>query len=254
MVEKVGQGEIDWTNGYIHVVGYGAPPKGVSGPQAKLMARNAAKAEAYRNAAAVVSRVRVNSQFLVGDYLRESEAFRLAVEGFVRGARIIRVNQQRDGRIELTLELPLGGQAGLVALLNRPEVTGFSAPGPPAPSGTPEDPPTYTGVIIDARRIKVKPALYPRVLDHEGNLLYASTMVNMARPGFTLLVAYACSLETARKLPRLGNNPLVLLPERGEAAPGGEQTDLVLGVEATKAFCALPAEVIHNGAVVFLID
>lgn len=254
MVEKVGQGEIDWTNGLIHVVGYGVPPKGVTGSRAKLMARGAAKTDAYRNAAEVINQVRVNSQFLVADYVRQSELVRLAVEGFVRGARIIRVNQQRDGRIELTIELPLGGQAGLVILLNRPEVTGLSAPELPAPSGAAEETSRYTGVIIDARNLKVKPALYPRVLDQEGNLLYASTMVNMARPGFTTLVAYARSLEAARKLPRLGKNPVVLTPEQDEAAPGEQQTDLVLGEEAAKAFRALPAEVIQNGAVVFLID
>lgn len=256
IVEKVGQGTIDWTNGLIHVVGYGVPPREVSGPRAKLMARNTAKTDAYRNAAEVINRVRVNSDSLVEDYVMKSERIRLVVESFLRGARIIKVDQQRDGIIELMIELPLGGQAGLITLLNRPEVTGFSGLEPPAPSGFPEsgEASRYTGVIIDARNLKVKPALYPRVFDGEGYLLYASTMVNLARPGFTTIVAYTRSLEAARKLPRLGSNPLVLTTEKAGPTTGGEQTDLVLGVEAAKAFRGLPPEVIQNGAVVFLID
>ncbi|HHT49543.1 MAG TPA: hypothetical protein GXZ98_09660 [Firmicutes bacterium] len=256
LVEEIGQGKIDWANGFIQVVGYGVPPKGSSGPQAKLMARSAAKADAYRNAAEVINGVRVNSQTYVANYVTKSDEIRIVVEGFIRGARIIRVNQQRDGIIELTIELPLGGQAGLSNLLNRPEVTEYYDWDQPLHEGflDVEGTSRYTGVIIDARNLKVKPALYPQVFDHEGYLLYASTMVNMARPGLTTIVAYARSLDAARKLPRLGSNPLFLLAESAIPTGGGEQTDLVLGVEAAKAFRRLPAEVIKNGAVVFLID
>lgn len=256
MVEEVGSGQIDWANGLIHVVGYGAPPKGVSGPQAKLMARGAAKADAYRNAAEVLNGVRVNSETYVKNYVTQSDEIRVVVEGFVRGARIIRVNQDWDGMIELTIELPLGGQAGLTTLLNRPEVMGNFPQRPPAVYGYPETGVTspYTGLIIDARNLNIKPALYPQIFDHEGYLLYASTMVDMARPGFTTIVAYARSLDLARNIPRLGANPLVLTANSAVSTGGGDQTDLVLGVEAAKDFRKLTPEVIKNGAVVFVID
>lgn len=259
LVEDLGNGKIDWANGLIHVVGYGAPPQGVSGPQAKLMARGAAKADAYRNAAEVLNGVRVTSQTYVENYVTRSDEIKIIVEGFVRGARIIRVDQHWDGIIELTIELPLGGQTGLTTLLNRPEVTGGSAAGQRVPFGYPESEVTtertvYTGVLIDARTLKIKPALYPQVFDHEGYLLYASTLVDMARPGFTTIVAYARSLDLARKLPRLGANPLVLAADGAVPTRDGDQTDLILGVEAVKAFRALSPEVLQSGAVVFVID
>lgn len=256
MIEEVGSGQVDWANGLIQVVGYGVPPKGVSGPRARLMARGAAKADAYRNAAEVLNGVRVNSETYVKNYVMQSDEIRIVVEGFVRGARIIRVDQHRDGMIELTIELPLGGQAGLTTLLNRAEVTGSFTPTPPPVYAYPETGITtaYTGVIIDARNLNLKPALYPQVFDHEGYLVYGPTMVNMARPGFTTIVAYARSLEAARTLPRLGANPLVVTADSAVSTGGGEQTDLVLGAEATKAFRRLSREVIQKGAVVFLID
>ena len=256
MVEEVEFGQIDWGNGLIHVVGYGAPPKGFSGPQARLMARGAAKADAYRNAAEVLNGVRVNSETYVRNYVLQSDEIKVVVEGFVRGARIIKVNQLSDGLIELTIELPLGGQAGLTSLLNRPEITERISPTPPVFYDYPETKITtpYTGVIIYARNLDVKPALSPQVFDHEGNLLYASTMVNMARLGFTTIVAYARSVDLARNIPRIGTNPLVLTADSPVPAGGREQTDLVLGVEAAKAFRRLNPEVIKNGAVVFVID
>ncbi|MBA2132751.1 LPP20 family lipoprotein [Capillibacterium thermochitinicola] len=255
MIEEVGLGRIDWGNGLIYVVGYGAPPKGVSGPQARLMARGAAKADAYRNAAEVLNGVRVNSETYVRNYVMQSDEIRVVVEGFVQGARIINVNQLLDGTIELTIELPLGGQAGLTSLLNRPEIAERISPSSPAfyeyPATGVSAP--YTGVIIDARNLGIKPALYPQVFDYEGNLLYAATMVNMARPGFTTIVAYARSVDLARNLPRLGTNPLVLTADSAVPAEG-ERTDLVLGVEATRQFRRLNPEVIKNGAVAFVID
>jgi hypothetical protein len=259
LVEDLGKGTIDWANGLIHVVGYGAPPQGVFGPQAKLMARSAAKADAYRNTAEVLNGVRVSSQTYVENYVTRSDEIKLIVEGFVRGARIIRVDQHCDGIIELTIELPLGGQTGLTTLLNRPEVTGGSVTGQAIPFGErwPEvatERTVYTGVLIDARKLNVKPALYPQIFDYEGYLLYASTLVDMARPGFTTIVAYARSLDLARKLPRLGDNPLVLTADGAVPTGDGDQTDIILGIDAAKAFRELPPAVIQSGAVVFVID
>ena len=238
MVEEVGPGQIDWGKGLIHVVGYGAPPKGASGPKARLMARGAAKEDAYRNAAEVLNGLRVNNGTYLRNYVVQSDEIRLVVEGFIQGARIIKSNQYGGGMIELTIELPLGGEAGLTTLLNRPEITGriSSSPAMVADYAATEVTTAYTGVIIDARNLGVKPALYPQVFDHEGNLLYTFTMVDIARPGLTTIVAYIRSVDLVRSLPRLGTKPLFLTAERPAPADCMEQTDLVLGAEAAQDF------------------
>ena len=254
MCEQVGNGEIDWETGLIHVVGYGVPPQGAYGAQAKLMARGAAKADAYRNAVEVLKGVRVDSQSYVRNYVMQSDEIRTSVDGFVQGARIIGVNQQADGMVEVILELPLGGQAGLSTLLHRPVVSirpdYLEAQIPSLPSESSQ----YTGVIIDARNLQLKPALYPQIFDTNGYLLYNSTMVEMDRPGFTTVVAYARSLELAGRIPRVGKNPLLLSAVSSVQVAGGEKTDLTLNSEAAKAFRELGQEIIKKAAVVFVID
>lgn len=254
MIERIGSGGVDWETGYVHVVGYGVPPQGVYGAQAKLMARGAAKADAYRNAVEVLKGVRVDSQSYIWNFVTQSDEIRTRVEGFVQNARIIGVSQQADGTVAVTLELPLGGQAGLTTLLRHPDVS--TEYEPPQPWGVPPSlvDKAYTGVIIDARNLGLKPALYPQIFDPHGYLLYGSTTVEMGRPGFTTLVAYARSLELARDIPRVGENPLLLTAESTVEVGNGEKTDLTLNTEAAKSFRELDTAVIKNAAVVFVID
>ena len=254
MIEQIGSGGVDWRNGYVHVIGYGVPPQGVYGAQAKLMARGAAKADAYRNAVEVLKGVRVDSQSYVRNYVMQNDEVRIKVEGFVQNARIIGVSQLADGTVTVTLELPLGGQAGLTTLLRQPEHPTQYRPAQPwgvAPSPAEK---TYTGVIIDARQLEVKPALYPQVFDPHGYLLYGSTMVEMGRAGFTTLAAYARSLESARNIPRVGENPLLLKADRAVEVSHGEKTDLILSTEEAESFRKLDPEVIKGAAVVIVID
>ena len=77
MIEQIGSGGVDWRNGYVHVIGYGVPPQGVYGAQAKLMARGAAKADAYRNAVEVLKGVRVDSQSYVRNYVMQNDEVRI---------------------------------------------------------------------------------------------------------------------------------------------------------------------------------
>ncbi len=251
-IETIGDGEIDWETGLIRVVGYGVPPRGVYGAQAKLMARGAAKADAYRNAVEVLKGVRVNSQSYVQNYVMASDEIRTSVDGFVQGARIVGVNQQVDGMVEVILELSLGGQAGLSALLNRsisptnPEVPEWIMP-------SISEQTSYTGVIIDGRNLGLKPALYPQIFDINGYLLYSQSMVDMERPGFTTMVAYSRSMEMAKKIPRVGKNPLIISAVSSVQADA-DATDLVLDSEASKAFQGVGREILKNAAVVFVID
>lgn len=256
MVETIGNGEIDWETGIIRVVGYGVPPRGVYGAQAKLMARGAAKADAYRNAVEVLKGVRVNSQSYVQNYVIQSDEIRTSVDGFVQGAHIVGVNQQADGMVEVILELPLGGQAGLTAILSRStkptDYENHEIPEWVAPSILEQT--SYTGVIIDGRNLGLKPALYPQIFDVNGYLLYSQLMVDMERPGFTTMVAYSRSMEMAKKIPRVGKNPLIIPAVSAVQATDAGATDLVLDSEASKAFQGVGREIIKNAAVVFIID
>jgi hypothetical protein len=60
-------------------------------------------------------------------------------------------------------------------------------------------------------------------------------MVDISAPGFTTIVAYSKTMEHAKKLARIGNNPLVV-KATGVVKGNGEVADVIIGSEDSKTF------------------
>ena len=65
-------------------------------------------------------------------------------------------------------------------------------------------------MIIDAKGLDAKPALYPRILTAGGQTVYDVAIPNANAAVEEGLVEYRKSLEDAKKLARVGANPLVI--------------------------------------------
>jgi len=123
LVEKIGKGEVNWTEGVIKMRGEGAPPmKTESIAQARLMAVRAAKTDAMRNFLEVVNGVRVDSETIVKDMEVVSDVIRTKVEGIVGGFLTDKPHYLSDGSVWVEIIFPLNGQGGLGAIV-LPEVT-----------------------------------------------------------------------------------------------------------------------------------
>ncbi len=109
-VEKVNQGSINWTGGYIEAVGIGAPAdKSVSKINARPMALRAATVDAYRNLLEITKGVRVNSVTTIKDFTVESDIINTQVNGLVKGAVEVDHQYMSDGTVEVRLRMPLYG-------------------------------------------------------------------------------------------------------------------------------------------------
>ena len=83
----------------------------------------------------------------------------------------------------------------------------------------------YTGLIIDARRLGLRPALVPKVLNEKGELVYSSQSVgqqDIVRMG---LVGYAKDVNAAARNQRVTADPMVV---NGLNATGEKKTDVVI--------------------------
>jgi hypothetical protein len=93
---------------------------------------------------------------------------------------------------------------------------------------------TFTGLIVDALELNIKPALYPRILTEDGEVVYD---LQSADPNATVeegLVDYRKSLAEAKKAPRVGDNPLVV---KATQASGKYKTDIVISkADATSLY------------------
>ncbi len=83
----------------------------------------------------------------------------------------------------------------------------------------------YSGLIIDAREIDVKPALMPKVLDERGSVIYSSANMQKEDAVKTGVVGYAKEVDAAKKHPRVTETPIVIAALKGS---GENRSDVVI--------------------------
>lgn len=84
---------------------------------------------------------------------------------------------------------------------------------------------SYSGLIIDAREIDVKPALMPKVLDEKGSVIYSSANMQKEDAVKTGVVGYAKEVDAAKKHPRVTETPIVIAALKGS---GENRSDVVI--------------------------
>ena len=116
-VEKVGQGSVNWSAGYIEAVGIGAPAdKSIGKANARPMALRAAKVDAYRNLLEITKGVQVDSATSVKDFTVESDVINTQVSGLVKGAVVVDQQYMSDGTVEVRLRMPLYGNLAQIIM------------------------------------------------------------------------------------------------------------------------------------------
>ena len=225
----------DWNTNSITVTGMGVAPTGMRGVQARMLARRAAVADAYRQLAETVKGVQVDSETSVEMYMVKSDIVRTKVSAMIQGAQVV-AEQAFDGGYEVTMVVPMFGVQGSVAaavLTPPPVVEAFPEPAPevipsmPADSNTTGSSATvavvgngpsaaiggYTGLIIDCRGLGLQPVMSPVVKNDRGVKLYGHENLNydlVIRDG---MADYA---NNESMLARAGAKPLIVKAIRVE--------------------------------------
>jgi hypothetical protein len=234
-VEKVGQGSVNWSAGYIEAVGIGAPAdRSVGKINARPMALRAAKVDAYRNLLEVTKGVQVDSRTTVKDFTVESDVINTQVEGLIKGAQVVDQQYMSDGTVEVRLRMPLYGNLSQIviplAIEKRKAIPppAPAAPAPPAPAVTAPAPPVsvaYTGLVVDARGIQARPAMSPRVYDEDGKEVYGSANVEREYAVQQGMSGYARDLTAAQSNQRVTANPVTV---KALKTGGAGKSDLII--------------------------
>ena len=103
---------VDTSTGLLKLtgVGYGnmGTFEGYTPGQKRLMAMRASKLDAYRALAEQVHGVRVTGNSTVAAMVSQNDSFRVYVDAFVRGAKVVSVTPMAENNYETILELELG--------------------------------------------------------------------------------------------------------------------------------------------------
>lgn len=206
---------VNWEGQVIKATGAGAPDMKAANPaQARLGAEKAAQMDAFRNLLSQVKGIQVSAGKTVGDVMKQQDEVRGRVEGLIRGYKITAKRYFSDSGVELDVEVPLAA----IAMTINDAVKDAAAAAPLNVKGQAAN----TGLVIDARGLKVTPALSPRVLGDDGKEIYSAEILTEDAKKTTGVASYFASLDDARKSQLVGEKPLVVKASRVEGS------DLVL--------------------------
>ncbi|MAP70542.1 MAG: hypothetical protein CMF81_01535 [Candidatus Marinimicrobia bacterium] len=227
VVTQLDNGSVDYSAQAINAVGIGfVPTNAVNAGQARRMALRIAKQDALRQLIEIVNGVTLTSETTMSGAMVD-DVINTKVRGFIRGAR--QVGQPKylsDTSVEVEFRVPMNGISDIIlppitvatAPINNTGAAGTAA-APTATSGG------VSGLIIDARGLKARPAMAPRILDQNGNAIYGPGKYDRKYAVSNGVAGYSKTLEAAQKDPRVTGNPLVI---KGVAISGTNRTDIVV--------------------------
>ncbi|NDV19786.1 hypothetical protein GO013_10175 [Pseudodesulfovibrio sp. JC047] len=111
----------------------------------------------------------------------------------------------------------------------------------------------YSGLVIDARGMRLTPALAPNVYGQDGLGVYGAFLVSRANAVNKGVVAYANTSDLTVLRERVGNNPLRV---KAVSAYGSWRTDVVIESSMASLVRAVlkAGNIVENCAVVILVD
>jgi len=226
--EILSHGQVDWLNGTIKATGVAHPQSKDSDnsvdPRKML---SVAKVSAQQNLLEMIMQLRVSSTDRVDTRVGSDQLFMAKIQESIKNAPVIKQAYLSDGTLWLTIEFGLWG--AFAQLILPPEVKQIE-------TITPIDPSTkkdkiksgksgWTGLIVDARGVGLKPAIVPYIIDNLGGKVYGPEFINRDFAVQWGMCGYTFDMDAALKNDRVGQNPLTMKAIR---ATGPEPTEIVI--------------------------
>ena len=225
VVAQMDKGSVNYSEQTISAIGIGfVPTNAVNAGQARRMALRIAKQDALRQLIEIVNGVTLTSETTMSGAMVD-DVINTKVRGFIRGAR--QVGQPKylsDTSVEMEFSVPMSGISDIIlppVTAQQPVQQNNQTQATQSSSSTGG----ITGVIIDARGLRARPAMAPRILDQNGNAIYGPGTYDRQYAVSNGVAGYSKTLESAQQDARVVGNPLVI---KGVATSGTNRTDITI--------------------------
>ena len=232
------EGGVNWTTQVITAAAIGvAPPYAVSPEHGRALAVQAGAVLARQELLAIARGMAIDSRTTVQAAMVANSVTEARVSGVIRGAQVVQTRDLGGGAVEVTVAVPATGEFADLLLPRLPQavppaavVTPGPAPAPAVPTPAPAPRPTavasvFTGLVIDARGLSVKPAMAPKVLSEGGQEVYGFSVVDRNWVIQQGMAGYAKDLPAAQAHSRVTDKPLTV---KAVASSGTNKTDVVI--------------------------
>ncbi len=214
LVETTEDGAINWTANRIHAKGCAQPDQSI------FCQKASAEVLARTNLLKILDRVHINSERIVREGRLKGLISTEKIEGYLHHSRVSLPKKNSLGLLEVTAYVYLD-RAGRSVLLppeylqdnsagvEKSDLSGASNAVIPEPS-------SYTGLIIDARDLDIRPALLPKILTKLGDQeIYRPLSANRESILGEGFCGYAGSITAAKKTTdRVGVTPMIIRAEK----------------------------------------
>ena len=233
--DQLENGSVNYADRTITAIGIGfIPENAINAGQARRSALRISKQDALRNLIEIVNGVVVTSETTVSGAMFDDE-IKTKVKGVIRGAeRVGDPKYLSDTSVEVTYQVKM---SGISEVLIPPAIISAVLEN----TGTEKksvinktiDPSSgdITGIIIDAKGLKVRPALAPKVIDKDGGIVYGPGDYSREYAVTQGVVGYSKTIESATKDSRVEGNPLVI---KATGVSGQNSTDVIIGNDDIK--------------------
>ncbi|MFP4213594.1 MAG: hypothetical protein ACLFRL_05730 [Desulfohalobiaceae bacterium] len=224
-------GRINLYSGLVSARGQGFLPQGeLDQDQARRVALRQALVEARQNLWSTLQGVRIQQDLTLAELMQENSRIRDRVQGLVHNARILDRISVRDEFLLVSIGLDLWGEFARLAI---PEEVWFSGEGVQQDFRNGGSLPllqrqllqararAYTGLVLQARGLDLKPALVCTVQDQEGNQVFGPSQVDPRKALDLGMMRFV--QRTGQELQagsRVGPNPLRIRARQTGSEPG----------------------------------
>ena len=255
--DQLKNGSVNYADRTITAIGIGfIPENAINAGQARRSALRISKQDALRNLVEIVNGVVVTSETTVSGAMFDDE-IKTKVKGVIRGAeRVGDPKYLSDTSVEVTYQVKM---SGISEVLIPPAIISAVLEN----TGTEKksvinktiDPSSgdITGIIIDAKGLKVRPALAPKVIDKDGGIIYGPGDYSREYAVTQGVVGYSKTIESAKIDSRVKGNPLVI---KATGVSGQNSTDVIIGNEDIKRVGSANTsyDVLNDCRVIILLD
>ena len=223
VIEKLKSGSVNWTLGTVSSKGLYVPEENNSKKTTSCeIALAKANTKARHNLLEAVKAILVENDITIGEFAGKDNVIMAKLMDMINQAPVIQQKYITDGTAEVTVEMTMfGGLSQLVLPIDvmyvesiqpvetkhnntsaLPDNESESLPGP--------NKEIYSGLIVDARGLRLKQVMTPKILDENREEVYGPAFVSREIAVQKGLCHYETDIAVARNNEKAANNPLMV--------------------------------------------
>jgi hypothetical protein len=222
VIELKENGSINWSRGVVQAKGIGTPPTKLSGDSnARTEALTDAKLNASHVILKIIKELRITGTTFVGDCAIQEPAIMSKIENMVNNAKVVKKEYLTDGTVKIEMELNLRG--GFAQLILPKEIKPLDSI--KLVTMNKSSTPVFTGLVVDAKGLGVKPVMVPKIIDENNQEVYGSAFVSREYAVQQGMSGYSRDLKESLKDKRVSDYPLVV---KGLKTSGPGRSEIVI--------------------------